>query len=548
MKAAGIRKKSSRVTSLYERLKGLTTVDPDTSRDLIRMRETEGGQMSAKCIRRFERHIDPMLEPHAWNWVHHMIDKVFAQPKAWEQHVLEGSIHVNFVISKAQHREPFLTLIERIVAETENNNTRRGAMSDIHLWQWLVKLLVVFYHHAPPPKPSQHLFTVVYRYQEILFNVNHAEHSIPLEFCIDYISFFVPMDADIALNISRNQLLKSSWQAVLKYRHEDWEACETIHVSYVEDSGVGIGVAKDWLNAVAFELFYGTTMFSPCPEEPSLVHPRKASTDEEVVLYEFAGCILGLSIKLRINIGVHLSSSALLMMTGRGVGLEEMRQLDPVVHQSLVAVSQASFEEFEQMGLDQGFVSVSSGSDLFPHGHAVEVTHEARHPFATLAARYEQHEAYTSCRSMMSGVMRILHNQDAYQTLASLAAMTPAAMNAVIGGQGLGRVIDVQGWRKNTTVQGDETVALWFFEMIDDMCNERRSSLLRFWTGLRCLPWNGFRGLEGMMNLTITDGDPKRLPTSRTCMMLLNIPAYATQETLRERFTLALSDVSMDND
>ena len=51
--------------------------------------------------------------------------------------------------------------------------------------------------------------------------------------------------------------------------------------------------------------------------------------DDDVAYYEFAGRILALGIRLKIPLGVHLSSACIRAMTYREVTLQDLQGIEP---------------------------------------------------------------------------------------------------------------------------------------------------------------------------------------------------------------------------
>jgi len=524
---------------------------------LIRLRQNR--VLAIKTAQIFQSELDGLLDDFAWYRFGTTIELIRLDGLHWRRHVAREDVYVSFVLSKSTNQSIFNREFDRVISVIERSNH-----SDCMVW--LVRLAGRLLDRCASTDQRQAtLLIAVHRYHEVHYLVRDArilEESpdIPLDACMDQISLFMPIpSADVVIQVSHANLLQTSISAVMMYDPEEWFACEIMDVIYEEDMGSGVGVAFDWLCSVADELFHHSQYFEPLAEAPSIVHPKHFWNENlSSTVYEFAGRILGLALKMNVPIGVHLSSACIHMMTRRPVTLETFKQLDPVAHSSLTQLMNMSEVEFQSIGLDQGFVSYRDSVELFPGGRTLPVTYASRGAYIDLNMKCIQYGTFQACRALRKGLLDVLHNNNNMEAIDhALSRMTPADLNAMIGGRGLGCDLAVEPWKESTSVLyvgyggasalGDIKEA--FFNMVRDMTDQQRLHLLRFWTGLRCLPSDGFDGFEGRLRLVVHYNTPvSRLPTSQTCMVTINMPAYEDAETMRRRFELAIMDATMDND
>jgi hypothetical protein len=78
-----------------------------------------------------------------------------------------------------------------------------------------------------------------------------AEPDIPLSACVDGELLFMPEDADVHILVSRADIVRSSFQAVMAIPAEAWSTCVTIDVCFVGETAYGEGVAREWLGALS---------------------------------------------------------------------------------------------------------------------------------------------------------------------------------------------------------------------------------------------------------------------------------------------------------
>ena len=79
------------------------------------------------------------------------------------------------------------------------------------------------------------------------------------------------------------------------------------------------------------------------------------------------------------------------------------------------------------------------------------------------------------------------------------------------------------------------------------MNRNERALLLQFVTGTSKVPLGGFVSLMGMsgvqrFNIHRVPGDEGKLPQSHTCFNSLDMPEYSTEEQMREKLMLSITE------
>ena len=238
-----------------------------------------------------------------------------------------------------------------------------------------------------------------------------------------------------------------------------------------------------------------------------------------------------------------------------------------------------------------GFRSVE-GAELFPGGGSITVTQSNKYTYIELLADSHVRKNVESSMDILAGIMHVLHSDKVKTVFVALMRMAPVDFNELVGG-GLGRVISPDDWQAHTLIEvtGDfgtfvgprrptvnvvdplgpppplcftlplpfiltsfERAAMKmaaeriFFDMIRDMTHDGRMLLLRFWTGLHCLPIDGFAGMPRKLRLVIdTDAPTGRMPTVHTCIMSMSMPMVLDPEALQAKFALAMASMEMDD-
>lgn len=407
-----------------------------------------------------------------------------------------------------------------------------------------------------------------------------------LELDVDEILVTSDGDADIMFEVNRDDLLSSSFSAVMAYSDEDWQTCETLDVRYSREVGLGEGVARDWIGEISTLIFYQSGLFSLCPDDPAVVHPsiELADDNETFAMMEFAGRILGIARRLGIPTGVHLSTAAILMITLKPLEVLFLAQLDPELARSCAAM-----RIMDEVDVDLGtFVSPGLGCELFPGGSLVPVTAIGRKVFADMLA--ERHIrgrglcCAKACYWIARGLLFVMASDadaEYCDTFAQIQLMNAANFNAIFGGEGLGQVLRVDDWHMHTDVTSlvvisdqeiaghgadvqadnesdnstlvvtDDTVSecqvsRFLFQIIKEMNMDDRRKLLRFWIGTSSLPHGGFGGLTGRLRLVVMpdSGVQGRLPSSHTCVRTLVLPFHHSISDLRKTLHFCLVSMS----
>ena len=389
--------------------------------------------------------------------------------------------------------------------------------------------------------------------------IGFETNSMPIVACLGegvpnvYIFTRDAYDSDIFITAHRNDIVSTSFEAVMRIPKEAWEECSSINITYYGETAYGEGVVRDWLCTLSEELFYNSKYFVRCVEDPSVVHPCSCTTDINYhsKWMEFAGRIIGFGLKFHIPIGVHLSDAAIRLMTSRGVGLNELSQLDPAIARSCSYIKLIT-KQAELIDLEQDFFNSIHGDELFPGSSMVPVTMYNKDSYANMLAIAYLQKSASSCTHMRNGMMDVLYNRDLYhKLLAGLNRVRTKDFNVLIGGM---RSICADDWCTHTIVEGvgseyvsrDDPTIVAFFNMVRGFDQVNRQKLLRFWTGLKSLPAGGFNSLEREVRLVLAPG--LCMPHASTCTMTLRISntLIGNISKMQDQFELALASISMD--
>jgi hypothetical protein len=529
--------------------------------------------LTTKANQMYARMEERLLE-YAWTRLRWMVDSIWLNRRGgnWGIAVTNAIMYVDYVLSKSKDSDRFKVEFQHVVTLALSGTIlRTDVVTEYNnAICWMIQFACEFYKHMDIGNGSvilSPLFEWTHRYYNLIFDVRDPNSiannpNIPLESCIDRVATFLPLpNADVVIQVSRANLLETSIEAVMRYDADDWFECETMDVIYIEDSGSGVGLVFDWICSVADELFYKSPYFERLPEEPLVVHPVLLHLHTMLPsVYEFAGRLIGLALKIDVPIGVHFSNACIHMMNRGSVDLNTFQQIDPQAHLSLMKMTEMNDEEFTSVDLNQGFISYANSLELFPGGQKIPILYDLRTEYIKLMALNQQCKTFVHCRMMRKGMLDVLHSNNVNTIELELARLTPNAFNDIVGGRGLGADLPLDQWKSCTTLtyigfspltlffdEWSEGFKNMFFKMVEEMSGGERLKLLRFWTGLRCLPKSDFEGFN--LRLVVQFHVPlNRLPISQTCMTSIQVPAYENFESLRRSFEIAIMDETMDNE
>ncbi|KAJ1951846.1 hypothetical protein GGI12_006390, partial [Dipsacomyces acuminosporus] len=106
--------------------------------------------------------------------------------------------------------------------------------------------------------------------------------------------------------------------------------------------------------------------------------------------------------------------------------------------------------------------------------------------------------------------------------------------------------IDVDELRKIATYDDEYTdthkVVVWFWNIVKGFSQEQLKQLLAFVTASDSIPFGGYKNITFVIQRN--GPDTMRLPTALTCFGRLLLPAYSSEDKLRERLLVAIENTS----
>lgn len=390
-------------------------------------------------------------------------------------------------------------------------------------------------------------------------------------------------------DISRDQVLETAFS-------EFWKLGEglkdPISITFFdrfgdEEAGIdGGGVTKEFLMAFAAEAFslkpskpYGISYFLandqnmvfPNPlalEEAAAVEriaafapptPAQIQNLEQKVLqrYEFIGRVVGKCLYEGILLDVAFAPFFLKkwVLSRHGdrnrMTVSDLRSLDMGLYEGLMKLKSVS--DVASLDLDfsiqdrwkapnfEGTKETVRTVELMPGASGVRVTSGNRPLYIHYVSRYRlERQGARQTAAFLRGIEAMIDP-------GWLTRFGPAELQRLVGGDS--SEIDVEDLRKNTHYSGvyeigtdglEHPTVQHFWRVLRALPDKDRRAVIKYVTSTPRAPLQGFAQLRPLFTIRDAGQDEGRLPSASTCVNMLKLPQYRTEETLKERLLYAV--------
>ncbi|KHJ34347.1 putative iq and hect domain protein [Erysiphe necator] len=362
------------------------------------------------------------------------------------------------------------------------------------------------------------------------------------------------------------------------------ELKEPIQITFVDqfdtvEAGIdGGGVTKEFLTSVITEAL--CTKTSPrffVTNDQNLLYPNPTALDEErenlrqegylessqywkdrikdlLQQFEFLGRIIGKCLYEGILIDIGFASFFLLKWAASGltyrVNINDIRDLDEKLYEGLLQLKNYN-GNVESLSLDFTITDTFSDKngqtiaitrDLIPNGSAVPVTNENRPLYVSYIARHRlQVQPYQQTQAFIKGLSDVINP-------AWISMFNRSELQILISGDS--SEIDLEDLQRNTIYSGvyqigddgeeHETIK-FFWNVMKALDDSDRRKVLKFITSSPRAPLLGFSKLNPLFSIRDSGGDDDRLPSTSTCVNLLKLPRYSSENILRQKLLYAVN-------
>lgn len=349
----------------------------------------------------------------------------------------------------------------------------------------------------------------------------------------------------------------------------------------VDEAGIdGGGVTKEFLTSVTSEALAHDdstpTMFTSSRTgllfpEPAAIdrvreHLRRRSdidTDEGrststsfIKKYEFLGRIIGKCMYEGILIDIAFAGFFLLQWSSAAAdgaykgSINDLRDIDEELYQGMLRLKDypgdvseldISFTINDQISLPGEPVKTVT-RNLIPNGENVLVTNDNRLLYISYVARHRLvAQSAIQTNAFLRGLREMIRPS-------WLSMFNQIELQRLVGGDS--SEIDIDDLRRNTVysglyVVGDDneehpTIKL-FWKVMRKFTDKQRRDVIKYVSSTPRAPLLGFSQLTPKFSIRDSGSDEIRLPSTSTCVNLLKLPRYRTEDVLREKLLYAVT-------
>ncbi|XP_021719787.1 E3 ubiquitin-protein ligase UPL5-like [Chenopodium quinoa] len=352
-------------------------------------------------------------------------------------------------------------------------------------------------------------------------------------------------DELLEMLIDRSNLLAESFEYISTAIPSILQA--GLFMEFKNEEATGPGVLREWFCLVCQAIFDPErALFASCPLDRRRFFPSQASKVHPLHLryFLFSGRVIALALKHKIQVGVVLDRIFFLQLAGRQVSIEDIQAADPCIYSSCKQILEmdADFVDSDGLGLTFSIDIEELGKrnvvELCPGGKDISVNSKNRKEYVDLIV---QHHFVSSISEQVSyfaqGFADILSEANLRETF--FKSLELEDLDWMLHGSE--SEICVEDWKSHTdyyAYKKSDPQIKWFWEVVGQFNAEQKKTLLFFWTSIKYLPIEGFRGLSSRLCIYKSLDSQNCLPSSHTCFFRICIPPYPTKTIMRQRLLL----------
>lgn len=323
-----------------------------------------------------------------------------------------------------------------------------------------------------------------------------------------------------------------------------------------DDAG---GVFDDTITEMCQELETGVVdLLIPSPNATAevgynrdrfLLNPS-ACLDEHMLQFKFLGILMGVAIRTKKPLDLHLAPLVWKQLCCVPLALEDLEEVDLLYVQTLKSIlyiedSGITEENFNDMITLDSFVGQSADGKMvpiIPGGNSIPLTFSNRKEYVERAIEYRLHEIDRQVAAVREGMswivpvplLSLLTSRQLEQMVCGLPEISCDVLKKVV---------------RYREVDEQHALVQWFWQTLEEFSNEERVLFMRFVSGRSRLPANT-ADISQRFQIMKVDRPYDSLPTSQTCFFQLRLPPYSSQSVMAERLRYAINNcrsIDMDN-
>ncbi|TKC41747.1 hypothetical protein EI555_009283, partial [Monodon monoceros] len=320
-----------------------------------------------------------------------------------------------------------------------------------------------------------------------------------------------------------------------------------------DDAG---GVFDDTITEMCQELETGIVdLLIPSPNATAEVGYNRdrflfnpsACLDEHLMQFKFLGILMGVAIRTKKPLDLHLAPLVWKQLCCVPLTLEDLEEVDLLYVQTLNSIlhiedSGITEESFHEMIPLDSFVGQSADGKMvpiIPGGNSIPLTFSNRKEYVERAIEYRLHEMDRQVAAVREGMSWIV-------PVPLLSLLTAKQLEQMVCGMPEISVEVLKKVVRYREVDEQHQLVQWFWHTLEEFSNEERVLFMRFVSGRSRLPANTADISQRFQIMKPYDS----LPTSQTCFFQLRLPPYSSQLVMAERLRYAINNcrsIDMDN-
>uniref|UniRef100_A0A452S9S6 HECT-type E3 ubiquitin transferase n=1 Tax=Ursus americanus TaxID=9643 RepID=A0A452S9S6_URSAM len=323
-----------------------------------------------------------------------------------------------------------------------------------------------------------------------------------------------------------------------------------------DDAG---GVFDDTITEMCQELETGIVdLLIPSPNATAEVGYNRdrflfnpsACLDEHLMQFKFLGILMGVAIRTKKPLDLHLAPLVWKQLCCVPLTLEDLEEVDLLYVQTLNSIlhiedSGITEESFHEMIPLDSFVGQSADGKMvpiIPGGNSIPLTFSNRKEYVERAIEYRLHEMDRQVAAVREGMSWIV-------PVPLLSLLTAKQLEQMVCGMPEISVEVLKKVVRYREVDEQQQLVQWFWHTLEEFSNEERVLFMRFVSGRSRLPANT-ADISQRFQIMKVDRPYDSLPTSQTCFFQLRLPPYSSQLVMAERLRYAINNcrsIDMDN-
>ncbi|KAB1277623.1 putative E3 ubiquitin-protein ligase HERC1 [Camelus dromedarius] len=275
-----------------------------------------------------------------------------------------------------------------------------------------------------------------------------------------------------------------------------------------------------------------------------------ACLDEHLMQFKFLGILMGVAIRTKKPLDLHLAPLVWKQLCCVPLTLEDLEEVDLLYVQTLNSIlhiedSGITEESFHEMIPLDSFVGQSADGKMvpiIPGGNSIPLTFSNRKEYVERAIEYRLHEMDRQVAAVREGMSWIV-------PVPLLSLLTAKQLEQMVCGMPEISVEVLKKVVRYREVDEQHQLVQWFWHTLEEFSNEERVLFMRFVSGRSRLPANT-ADISQRFQIMKVDRPYDSLPTSQTCFFQLRLPPYSSQPVMAERLRYAINNcrsIDMDN-